>query len=227
MSASSRPCRELSRAPLRKNTLTCGFILLCRELWIQAAKATLERITGREIPLFRPPHRSRDERVFAAAHAAEQWLVHWTVSVNDGRSTAAEIPRGVRERLSPNGIILLHELPQTIEALPAIIRQARKAGHRFVALPRGRPLVEPPRVGSYTVRRLWSASSHHTAGQVLSAHETRRDMRCTSMRSSAQPKPLPSRTPQQRARSRSRRRRQGSQLPCRPTWNGCGPTASS
>jgi peptidoglycan-N-acetylglucosamine deacetylase len=138
---------------------------------IRAAKAALEQIAGREVPLFRPPHSSRDARVQAATHEAEQWLVHWTVSVNDGRRTSVEIADGVREGLSPNAIVLLHELPQTIEALPSIVAEARAAGYEFVGLPTGRPLERTDRMGTHVVRRVWSASRHHTAGRVLATHE--------------------------------------------------------
>jgi peptidoglycan-N-acetylglucosamine deacetylase len=138
---------------------------------IRAAKTALEQIAGREVPLFRPPHSSRDARVQAATHEAGQWLVHWTASVNDGRRTSSEIVEGVRERLVPNAIVLLHELPQTIDALPTIVAEARAAGYEFVPLPMGRPLERTDRLGTHAVRRLWSASRHHTAARVLATHE--------------------------------------------------------
>jgi peptidoglycan/xylan/chitin deacetylase (PgdA/CDA1 family) len=142
---------------------------------LRAAKATLEQITDREVSLFRPPHSSRDPRVLAATHDIGQWLVHWTISVNDGKRAAGEIAEAVRERLAPNAIILLHELPQTIEALPTIITEARAAGYEFVGLPVGPSLGDHERIGAHAVRRLWSATRHHTAGQVLATQtHTRR-----------------------------------------------------
>jgi peptidoglycan/xylan/chitin deacetylase (PgdA/CDA1 family) len=138
---------------------------------IQAGKAVLEQITGREVSLFRPPHSSRDERVRIATHEVGQWLVHWSVSVNDRKRTAAEIVDSVRQRLAPNAIVLLHELPQTIRALPTIIAEARAAGYEFVGLPVGRPLDRNDVVGAHAVRRLWSATRQHTAGQVLATRE--------------------------------------------------------
>ncbi len=97
----------------------------------------LERATGSPIMLFRPPYGARNPVVDETAKRFGLLQVTWNVDTQDAEgATAAEIVQLAREGMRPGAVILLHEnQPQTLIALPTILRTLRKRGLRSVTVP--------------------------------------------------------------------------------------------
>lgn len=87
-----------------------------RKAWWTAARAT-------SAPLFRPPYGAYDRNVLAAAgRTAHGRVVMWDVDPSDWRRPpAAQIAARVLDDVRPGSIVLLHTLPNTAAALPAIL----------------------------------------------------------------------------------------------------------
>ena len=90
--------------------------------------------------LFRPPGGSYSDQVISDARQYDSRVVLWNVDPKDwerGR-TAAQIVANVMGNVVPGSIIELHDgtvnSPQTLKALPAIIRGIRRRGLSFVTL---------------------------------------------------------------------------------------------
>ena len=104
---------------------------------ITASRSTIYNVTGyRQIRYLRPPYGSWDSTVVrAAAYAGYRSLVLWDVDSQDWRrpSLSTLIYNATRGR---NGsIVLMHTLPNTVQALPSIIRNYKARGFRFVTVP--------------------------------------------------------------------------------------------
>lgn len=101
--------------------------------------------TGQRPSFFRAPHGFRNPWVSRRARELGQRIVGWTLGVWDSdRPGATEIVRRTVAGSKPGAIVLLHDgdaydpagdRTQTAEAIPAIIRELRGRGYRFVALP--------------------------------------------------------------------------------------------
>lgn len=89
--------------------------------------------------LFRPPGGGLDRDVMHFLWKNNVKLAWWSNNVGDwARPPGWKIVGGVTARLQPGDIILLHDAPGgygTPQALPAIVRAARKQGLEFVPMP--------------------------------------------------------------------------------------------
>lgn len=100
-------------------------------------RATLALESGSQrpiIPLMRPPYGARNSTVAAVADQLGLGIALWDIDTFDWRSMP---PEAIRDRAlaATNGsIILLHDYPNTVAALPAIIRGLRKRGYTLVSL---------------------------------------------------------------------------------------------
>jgi peptidoglycan/xylan/chitin deacetylase (PgdA/CDA1 family) len=138
---------------------------------IRAGRASIAHHSGVDTPYFRPPFSARDDEVRAIVDDVGQILVHWSVSVNDGSASSEDIVAGVLDKLEPGAIVLLHELPQTVAALPGIVAGAHERGYRFVTLD-GSGAADASASGAAAGsghRRVTSVTSTHTAGLVIDA----------------------------------------------------------
>lgn len=94
--------------------------------------------TGFEPCLFRPPYGLIDARVSAAARRAGLELVLWSVdSEDDHHPGVAAIRANVLAAAVPGAIVLMHDgghHPQTVRALPSVIRALRARGLRIVTV---------------------------------------------------------------------------------------------
>lgn len=89
------------------------------------------------VTLFRPPYGARNALVDATAQRLGLLQVTWNVDTQDAEgATTAEIVQLAREGMRPGAVILMHEnRPQTIAALPRILRMLRNRGFRSVTVP--------------------------------------------------------------------------------------------
>ena len=111
------PLARLSRAAIRSQLLRDQW------LWWGLAKASPQ-------PYFRPPYGSQDPKVLAVAGRVGYPLtVLWDVDPDDWTQPGAlAIVQRVLSEVRPGSIVLLHVLPQTATALPAILAGLRKRG---------------------------------------------------------------------------------------------------
>ncbi|KKK38664.1 polysaccharide deacetylase [Mesobacillus campisalis] len=96
----------------------------------------LENITGKEIAYFRPPFGQYNNDTLAVAESLNLVPVMWRISSMDWelKNNPEQIIDNVIQHLEDGAIILLHELPQTLKALPNLIREIRARGYQFTSL---------------------------------------------------------------------------------------------
>jgi peptidoglycan/xylan/chitin deacetylase (PgdA/CDA1 family) len=94
--------------------------------------------TGFEPCLFRPPYGLIDATVAAAARRARLETVLWSIDSKDEHHPGAAAIRATAVgRAQPGSIILMHDgghHPQTVRALPGMIRALRARGFRFATV---------------------------------------------------------------------------------------------
>ncbi|WP_436376441.1 polysaccharide deacetylase family protein [Cytobacillus sp. BC1816] len=100
------------------------------------SKTKIESIIGQEVKLFRPPYGQYNEHTIAAAKQLGLSTIMWRISSMDWelKEQPEQIIANVIENLEEGAIILLHELAQTVEALPALIAEIRNKGYEFSLL---------------------------------------------------------------------------------------------
>ena len=98
----------------------------------------IRRATGFEPCLFRPPYGLLDAKVVAAARRAGLQIVLWSLDSQDDRHPGpAAIAANVVAAARPGSIVLMHDgghHPQTVRALPAVIRGLRRLGFGFATV---------------------------------------------------------------------------------------------
>ena len=107
-----------------------------RRAEILSAQRALEEAVGSEIDLFRPPYGHRDERLDRLISRLGLVQVIWSSTSGDDRpSTPTQMVRRIRSQVRPGAIVLMHEHPATIQALPRILQLVRARGLRPVTVP--------------------------------------------------------------------------------------------
>lgn len=100
---------------------------------IQFSKERLEAFIGRTITQFRPPHGLYNEDTLTIAKKLGLDLILWQVASWDWMHEKSNeyIVKNVVNYTSPGDIVLLHELPQTVEVLRELIRTLKNKGFLF------------------------------------------------------------------------------------------------
>lgn len=105
------------------------------ELWLTAALLPPNRSTR---PLVRPPHGAVSTRSLYICARAGFTTVLWSYDSGDSRTVRASDVAGAfgaSEAQKPGNIVLLHDgHGWTLEALPSILGELRKAGHELVTV---------------------------------------------------------------------------------------------
>lgn len=111
---------------------------------LEQGKAALEKITGKEIQYFRPPHGFKDWLVMEQVAKAKLEAVNWSVIPRDWTNPGAEaITQRVLEKVTPGAIVLLHDgdspkyaapREQTVLATREIIKKLKAQGYSFVTI---------------------------------------------------------------------------------------------
>ncbi len=103
---------------------------------IADARTAISAATGQVVTLFRPPYGARDRSVDAQARSQGLLEVLWDVDTRDSeRATVPTIIHNARRGLRGGSIVLMHEDPTTVKALPAIVRSLRARHLEAVTVP--------------------------------------------------------------------------------------------
>jgi peptidoglycan/xylan/chitin deacetylase (PgdA/CDA1 family) len=103
---------------------------------IADARDAISATAGIPVSLFRPPYGARNARVDAQARAQGLLEVLWDVDTRDSeRATSATILANARRGLRGGSIVLMHEDPTTVTAMPAILRSLRERHLEAVTIP--------------------------------------------------------------------------------------------
>jgi peptidoglycan/xylan/chitin deacetylase (PgdA/CDA1 family) len=105
---------------------------------LAATDRRIRAATGFEPCLFRPPYGLIDPKVSSAARRARLEMVRWSVdSEDDHHPGVAAIRAATVGSAEPGAIVLMHDgghHPQTVRALPGVIRGLRARGLRMVTV---------------------------------------------------------------------------------------------
>lgn len=121
---------------------------------LTANKDLLEQMTGQPVDLFRPPMGHRNAEVDRVAGTLGQAVIKWSLCSWDFRGDSPRRVANMVTRSAKDGdIVLLHELPNTVEALVPMIHELRKRGFSFVGVKTLLGSVDPGRVYQGTAPR--------------------------------------------------------------------------
>ncbi|WP_240189937.1 polysaccharide deacetylase family protein [Bacillus sp. P14.5] len=100
---------------------------------LSRCKETIQKIIGQPINYFRPPFGQYNGDTLRAARELGMQVVMWRIASLDWELKAdpPKIVDYVIDNLEDRAILLLHELPQTVEILPLLISQIKQAGYQF------------------------------------------------------------------------------------------------
>lgn len=98
--------------------------------------ALIRKQTGLQPRYMRPPYNRMNDTVRRVAAELGLAVVRWTIDPRDWEqgAVAAHIVAHVLHRVKEGSIVLLHERPQTLKALPELIRQLQARGYHLVTL---------------------------------------------------------------------------------------------
>jgi peptidoglycan/xylan/chitin deacetylase (PgdA/CDA1 family) len=104
---------------------------------LQQGKDALQTATGTQVQLFRPPYGAHNPAVDQQIAQLGLLDVVWDVDTQDAEgATAAQIIAAAEEGMRRGAIILMHEnKPQTLAAVPTILKMLRRKGFRSVTIP--------------------------------------------------------------------------------------------
>ncbi|MET7463576.1 polysaccharide deacetylase family protein [Nonomuraea sp. NPDC005501] len=97
----------------------------------------VQNVTGRRLRMFRPPYGHTDARVLGLAGSQDLSQVLWTGTTLDWKlRDPAKIKAAVLRLAKRDGVILMHDtVPQTVRAMPAILKELKKQGYHLVTVP--------------------------------------------------------------------------------------------
>ncbi len=105
---------------------------------IMKAHKNIKEVTGIDAQLIRTPNGDYNDQVIEGAHECKYEVIQWSVDsldwMNPGVSTITE---RVSKKVHPGAIILMHAsdtCKQTVDALPAVIKNLRDQGYEFVTV---------------------------------------------------------------------------------------------
>ncbi|MEV0196479.1 polysaccharide deacetylase family protein [Nonomuraea sp. NPDC050691] len=104
---------------------------------IRLTQDVIREVTGRRVRMFRPPYGQTDDRVLRLAGSQDLSQILWTGTTLDWKlRDPAKIKAAVLRLAKPNGVILMHDtVPQTVQAMPAILKELKKRGYHLVTVP--------------------------------------------------------------------------------------------
>ncbi|MFD2923781.1 polysaccharide deacetylase family protein [Halobacillus naozhouensis] len=103
---------------------------------IQNSITKIGRITGSKVEYFRPPFGQYNADTVKAANQLNVTPIMWRIASIDWelKEDPNQIITNVIDHLEDGAIILMHELTQTVEILPELIKAIREKGYNFKLL---------------------------------------------------------------------------------------------
>ena len=103
---------------------------------IKNSMTKINTITGQRVKYFRPPFGQYNQDTLKAANELNVTPVMWRIASMDWelKDNPQQIIANVTEQLEDGAIILLHELRQTVEILPELIKVIKDKGYQFSVL---------------------------------------------------------------------------------------------
>ncbi|WP_245804765.1 polysaccharide deacetylase family protein [Halobacillus hunanensis] len=103
---------------------------------IQNSITKIERITGSKIEYFRPPFGQYNADTIEAAKQLNVTPVMWRIASIDWelKEDPQQIMTNVIDHLEDGAVLLMHELKQTVEVLPELIKAIKEKGYTFILL---------------------------------------------------------------------------------------------
>ncbi|AZR72407.1 polysaccharide deacetylase [Anoxybacter fermentans] len=101
-------------------------------------------IIGVRTNLYAPPYGEYNKRVVTVADELGYKLIMWSADTIDWQRPAPQvIIDRVMRKASNGGIVLMHPIPQTVQALPIMINKLRAKGYELVTISELLKLVQP------------------------------------------------------------------------------------
>ncbi|WKA54590.1 polysaccharide deacetylase family protein [Planococcus shixiaomingii] len=103
---------------------------------IKNSITAIEQITGSPVRFFRPPYGRFNAETLQVTEQLSLTPVMWKIASMDWelKNDPQRLIANVTENLENGAVILLHELPQTLEALPGLIAAIKERGYGFKLL---------------------------------------------------------------------------------------------
>lgn len=103
---------------------------------LEQTRAVLQRLTGQDTYLFRPPGGDFSRRMVKLTAKAGYRMVLWTVLSRDvAGATPAVMQRRILTGAEDNGIVLMHSgMMNTVKMLPEVIAHLKERGYHFVTV---------------------------------------------------------------------------------------------
>lgn len=100
---------------------------------IKYSKDKLEAKIGESIHWFRPPYGLYNEDTMSILNQLQMKMILWQIASWDWMHQQDEekIIENILNYVKPGDIVLLHELPQTVDILPKLIHGIRKKGYKL------------------------------------------------------------------------------------------------
>lgn len=107
---------------------------------LETSKEKIRQVTGKAPEFFRPPFGQYNEATLKAANELELIPVMWRIASLDWelKGNPEKIICNVTDHLEDGAIILLHELKQTADILPELLKEIRLKGYSFASLQPGK-----------------------------------------------------------------------------------------
>ncbi len=105
-------------------------------LELKTSAGAINKITGKQVELFRPPYGDYDDELIKTASEEGYYSVQWDVDSLDWKDlSATDIAMRVINRVRSGSIILMHNNGlHTAEAVPIILETLKNKGYTFVPI---------------------------------------------------------------------------------------------
>ena len=106
------------------------------KLELSASSEAIQKITGKEVELFRPPYGDYDDELIRTASELGFYTIQWDVDSLDWKDlSATDIAMRVINGVKSGSIILMHNNGlHTAEAVPIILETLKNRGYSFVPI---------------------------------------------------------------------------------------------
>ncbi len=105
-------------------------------LELKTSSEAINKVTGKEVELFRPPYGDYDDELIKTATEEGYYSIQWDVDSLDWKDlSATDIAMRVISKVQSGSIILMHNNGlHTAEAVPIIIETLKNKGYTFVPI---------------------------------------------------------------------------------------------